>query len=72
MLSAVVFLESAWELAEHLLGRSIWFHSAWILLPLALTALPLTQLCIELRKKNRELKQAADELDSPQDEGGCA
>lgn len=59
--SCVVFLESAWELAEHLLGRSVWFDSGWILLPAVFTVLPVWGIIIELRKKNRELREEEQE-----------
>lgn len=55
--SCVVFLESAWELAENLLNRDITFHSSWILLPLSITALPVLQLVLELRQKNRQIRR---------------
>lgn len=49
--STIVCLSSAWDVAEHLAGHQVWFNSAWVFLPFALAALPLTQLIHQRRKE---------------------
>lgn len=56
--SCVVFLESSWELVENLLNRDISYNSSWILLPIAITALPVLEVLLQLRRRNREVKEA--------------
>lgn len=52
--STIVCFNSAWGVAEQLAGRNIWFDSPWVILPFALSALPLTQLIHQQRKTRRE------------------
>ena len=54
MWSTIVCFNSAWGVAEQLAGRNIWFDSPWVILPFALSALPLTQLIHQQRKTRRE------------------
>ena len=52
--STILCLNSAWSVAEKLTGQSVWFDSAWVILPFALTALPLIQLIHQRRKERRD------------------
>ena len=62
--SSIVFLESAWQISEHLRGGAISIPSLWTLLPLGLTVLPIITLAAELKQKRREL----DELQKQEEE----
>ena len=62
--SSIVFLESAWQISEHLRGGAISIPSLWTLLPLGLTVLPIMTLAAELKQKRREL----DELQKQEEE----
>lgn len=61
--SCVVFLESAWGLVENLLNQELTFHSGWIVLPFAITALPVLEILLQLRRRNQEVKDANAEAE---------
>lgn len=63
--SCVVFLESSWELVENLLNQDLSFHSGWIVLPFAITALPVLEILLQLRRRNQEVHDADND---PEDE----
>lgn len=64
--SSIVFLDSAWEIAEHFAGFEIKLPSLWVFLPLGLSLLPVISLAAEMKKKKQEL----EEIDSSDDEDG--
>ena len=55
------FFELAWELAEHIAGRTIPANSLWFILPAALAVIPCIGLFFELRKSSQEMKKAKAE-----------
>ncbi len=61
--SCVVFLESSWELVENLLNVDLSFQSGWIVLPFAITALPIVEILLQLRRRNQEVHDADDPED---------
>lgn len=54
--SCLLFMDEAWELAEHFLGRQIEIISPGFLMLLCIALVPAIPLVLELRRKSREIR----------------
>lgn len=52
--TTLVGFDSAWDIAERLTKQDIWFDSAWIILPIALAALPIITGIYDIIKDKKD------------------